>query len=178
MKSIKILLKSFFFITIILSSYGYSEIVNKIEIIGNDRISNETIKLFIPIKIKDEINDVKLNQILKELYDTEYFKDVSVKFENKTLLINVIRSFMLQSSSATYTVVCNKMGLMDGSSNLCWLLDATSRVTWHSRLVLIGFSSSGRLSSLPTRDTILLMVWNLFFLGQCRSLSFMACMHL
>ena len=64
MKSIKILLKSFFFITIILSSYGYSEIVNKIEIIGNDRISNETIKLFIPIKIKDEINDVKLNKIL------------------------------------------------------------------------------------------------------------------
>ena len=99
MKSIKILLKSFFFITIILSSYGSSEIVNKIEIIGNDRISNETIKLFIPIKIKDEINDVKLNQILKELYDTEYFKDVSVKFENKTLLINVIENPIIENIS-------------------------------------------------------------------------------
>ena len=99
MKSIKILLKSFFFITIILSSYGYSEIVNKIEIIGNDRISNETIKLFIPIKIKDEINDVKLNQILKELYDTEYFMDVSVKFENKTLLINVIENPIIENIS-------------------------------------------------------------------------------
>ena len=99
MKSIKILLKSFFFITIILSSYGYSEIVNKIEIIGNDRISNETIKLFIPIKIKDEINDVKLNQILQELYDTEYFKDVSVKFENKTLLINVIENPIIENIS-------------------------------------------------------------------------------
>jgi len=99
MKTIKILLKSFFFITIILSSYGYSEIVNKIEIIGNDRISNETIKLFIPIKIKDEINDVKLNQILQELYDTEYFKDVSVKFENKTLLINVIENPIIENIS-------------------------------------------------------------------------------
>ena len=99
MKSIKILLKSFFFITIILSSYGYSEIVNKIEIIGNDRISNETIKLFIPIKLKDEINDVKLNQILQELYDTEYFKDVSVKFENKTLLINVIENPIIENIS-------------------------------------------------------------------------------
>ena len=99
MKSIKILLKSFFFIIIILSSYGYSEIVNKIEIIGNDRISNETIKLFIPIKLKDEINDVKLNQILQELYDTEYFKDVSVKFENKTLLINVIENPIIENIS-------------------------------------------------------------------------------
>ena len=97
MKSIKILLKSFFLITIILSTYGFSETVNKIEIIGNDRISNETIKLFIPIKIKDEINDVKLNQILKELYDTKYFKDVRVKFENKTLLINVIENPIIEN---------------------------------------------------------------------------------
>ena len=82
MKSIKILLKSFLTL-VILSSYGYSETVNKIEIIGNDRISNETIKLFIPIKINDEINNVKLNQILKELYDTEYFKDVTLNLKTK-----------------------------------------------------------------------------------------------
>ncbi|MDC0921617.1 outer membrane protein assembly factor BamA [Candidatus Pelagibacter sp.] len=98
MKSIKILLKSFLTL-VILSTYGFSETVNKIEIIGNERISNETIKLFIPIKIKDEINDVKLNQILKELYDTEYFKDVNVKFENKTLLINVIENPIIENIS-------------------------------------------------------------------------------
>jgi outer membrane protein insertion porin family len=98
MKSIKILLKSFLTL-VIFSTYGFSETVNKIEIIGNNRISNETIKLFIPIKIKDEINDVKLNQILKELYDTEYFKDINIKFENKILFINVIENPIIENIS-------------------------------------------------------------------------------
>jgi outer membrane protein insertion porin family len=98
MKSIKILLKSFLTL-VFLSTYGFSETVNKIEIIGNNRISNETIKLFIPIKIKDEINDVKLNQILKELYDTEYFKDINIKFVNKTLLVNVIENPIIENIS-------------------------------------------------------------------------------
>ena len=49
MKSIKILLKSIFLILFFLSSHSFSDILNKIEIIGNDRISDETIKLFIQV---------------------------------------------------------------------------------------------------------------------------------
>jgi hypothetical protein len=52
MKSIKILFKSFFLILLFLSSNAFSETLNKIEIIGNDRISDETIKLFISVDIK------------------------------------------------------------------------------------------------------------------------------
>ena len=69
MKSIIILFKSIILILLIFSSYAFSKTLNKIEIIGNDRISNETIKLFISTNINDEINDVKLNKILKDLYD-------------------------------------------------------------------------------------------------------------
>ena len=49
MKLIKILLKSICLTLFFLSSYGFSDILNKIEIIGNDRISDETIKLFIQV---------------------------------------------------------------------------------------------------------------------------------
>ena len=89
MKSIKILLKSFFLILFFLSSHSFSDILNKIEIIGNDRISDETIKLFIQVDLNDEINDVKLNEILKDLYETNFFKDISVNLKDQILSINV-----------------------------------------------------------------------------------------
>ncbi|MDA7637096.1 outer membrane protein assembly factor BamA [Candidatus Pelagibacter sp.] len=89
MKSIKILLKSFCLILFILSSHSFSDILNKIEINGNDRISDETIKLFIQVELKDEINDAKLNDILKDLYQTDFFKDISVNFKDQILSINV-----------------------------------------------------------------------------------------
>ena len=89
MKSIKILLKSIFLILFFLSSHGFSNIINKIEIIGNDRISDETIKLFIKVELEDEINDVKLNEILKDLYETNFFKDISINFKDQILSIQV-----------------------------------------------------------------------------------------
>ena len=89
MKSIKILLKSIFLILFFLSSHSFSEILNKIEIIGNDRVSKKTVKLFIQVDLKDEINDTKLNKILKDLYETGFFKNVSVNFKDKILTINV-----------------------------------------------------------------------------------------
>jgi outer membrane protein insertion porin family len=89
MKSIKILLKSIFLILFFFSSNVFSEIINKIEIIGNDRISEETIKLFIKVELEDEINDVKLNEILKDLYETDFFSDISVNFKDQILSIQV-----------------------------------------------------------------------------------------
>ena len=89
MKSITFLFKLVFLILLFFSSHAFSKVINKIEILGNDRISDETIKLFISVDVNDEINDAKLNKILKDLYDTNYFKDISVKFENQILTLNV-----------------------------------------------------------------------------------------
>ena len=99
MKSITILFKSFFIILLFLFSNAFSDTLNKIEITGNDRISDETIRLFISVDIKDEINEVKLNNILKDLYDTDFFKDISVKFDNQILSINVIENPIIENIS-------------------------------------------------------------------------------
>jgi outer membrane protein insertion porin family len=99
MKSILVLFKSFFLILFFFSSYAFSNVLNKIEIIGNDRISDETIKLFISVDINDEINDFKLNEILKELYETDYFKDVSVQFENQILTIMIQENPIIENIS-------------------------------------------------------------------------------
>ena len=68
MNSVITFLKFVFIIWVLLSSKAISNTLNKIEIIGNDRISDETIKLFISINKDDEIDDVKLNNILNDLY--------------------------------------------------------------------------------------------------------------
>ena len=76
---------------------AYSEIINEIKIYGNDRISKETILMFSDIKLKENLDSENLNKILKNLYNTNFFKDISLKIENNILLINVIENPIIQS---------------------------------------------------------------------------------
>ena len=55
-----------------LNSILKAEIVNKIEIQGNIRISDETIKMFSGVSIKDDLSDNDLNRILKNLYESNF----------------------------------------------------------------------------------------------------------
>ena len=65
------------------------EVLKKIEITGNDRISDDTIKLFSEISLNSDLKKENLNEILKKLYETNFFQNVSIKFENNTLFVNV-----------------------------------------------------------------------------------------
>ena len=66
-----------------------AENVEKIEVLGNERISKETIILFSEIQINETLNENKLNKYLKNLYDTNFFKDVSLNFKENILKIYV-----------------------------------------------------------------------------------------
>ena len=82
----------FFLITIFLSFLNnlvYAEVIKKIEIFGNERISNETILMFSDIQLSDDFNINKSNKILKELYKSNFFDDVSVKYNSGVLTISV-----------------------------------------------------------------------------------------
>ena len=88
-------LKKIFFIIIsfvLLTSLSYAEVVKKIIIKGNQRVSNETIKLFSLIKVGDEITTDKLNEIIDNLYITNFFDKISTNFENQELIIEVEES--------------------------------------------------------------------------------------
>jgi len=97
MKFIKILFKSICLIFLFFSSFAFSDVLDKIQITGNDRVSDETIKLFISVEVNDEINDVKLNNVLKDLYETDFFKDISLKFENQILSIKVLENPIIEN---------------------------------------------------------------------------------
>ena len=83
-----------FFLTIKIS---YSEIINKIEIIGNERISDQTILMFSKIKIGNNLEKDEINNVLKFLYDTNFFKDIEVSLKNNQLLINVIENPIIEN---------------------------------------------------------------------------------
>ena len=74
-----------------------AEIVKKIEILGNDRISEETIKLFSEIQLNQNVDQNILNQILKNLYNTNFFKNVDLKVENNVLFITVKESPIIEN---------------------------------------------------------------------------------
>ena len=55
-----------------------AEIIKKIEVKGNDRISAETIKVYGDITIDKDYSSFDVNEILKNLYNTNFFEDIKI----------------------------------------------------------------------------------------------------
>ncbi len=89
MSKIKIILLTILLNFSFLLSFVFGEIVEKIEITGNNRISDQTIMMFSKISVGEKMENDKLNQVLKNLYDSNFFKTVSVKIDNNILIIKV-----------------------------------------------------------------------------------------
>ena len=85
------------FIFYSICSISLAEIVKDIQVKGNERVSEKSIKMFSKIKIGDDINNDNLNEILKNVYESNFFKNVSVSFENNLLTIFVEESSLVES---------------------------------------------------------------------------------
>ena len=81
---------SLLFLISIFSQTAQSEIIKKIEINGNERIPNETILMFSDVEINDALTKEKLNLILYNLYESNFFENVTVDFNENRLKINVV----------------------------------------------------------------------------------------
>ena len=88
MNKLKVIFLSIIF-NLIFLSFSFSEIIKKIQITGNSRISSETVLMFSQVSEGQNFNNSMLNEILKNLYDSNFFSDVSVKFQNNIIIINV-----------------------------------------------------------------------------------------
>ena len=84
-------------INLLFITNSFSEIVKKLEIYGNERIPNETIIMFSSISVEDNIDNDKINYILKQLYETGFFSDVNVQFSNNILKINVVENPIIEN---------------------------------------------------------------------------------
>ena len=84
-------------ITLTPTNIARSEIINDIEIIGNNRISNETILMFSKFSVGDNLTEESVNKILIDLYESNFFENVSVSFQNKKLIITVKENPLIQN---------------------------------------------------------------------------------
>ena len=117
-----------FFIKFILIYFVFlidvnAESVKKIIILGNDRISKDTIILFSEIALDENLNNDDLNNIVKKLYNTSFFKDVSVSLINTNLKITVVENPIIQNlkidgvrSKELKKLIIQKISLKNSSS--------------------------------------------------------------
>jgi outer membrane protein insertion porin family len=87
----------FILLSIFLNFPAYSKNYEKIIINGNERISNETILVFSEIQENIILDENSINEILKKLYKSGFFKDVSVKLKNDNLIIDVLENPIIQT---------------------------------------------------------------------------------
>jgi len=93
---IRILIKVLFLLSFIYSTC-FAEKINNIEISGNKRISDETIKILGEISLDSQFNNSKLNKVLKNLYETNFFNDIQISIENKTLIIKLSENPIIEN---------------------------------------------------------------------------------
>ena len=89
-KFLNIVLISLFIVT-----KSYSEIIKKVEIVNNDRITKETILVFSNIEIGKDYDANELDQIVK-IYLKQIFSDLSINLNNGVLTIDVKENKIIQ----------------------------------------------------------------------------------
>jgi len=85
-----------FFIFFIKITFVNAEIIKSISVNGNERIADETVIIFSKVNIGDDLLSNDLNEIIENLYRTDFFKNVMVSSSNNILNIDVIENSFVQ----------------------------------------------------------------------------------
>ena len=78
------------FFLLFLSYKAYAETLNNIEVVGNKRISKETIMVLADLSLNQTIDNDILNYSLKKLYSSNFFSDIDINFQNGKLKISLV----------------------------------------------------------------------------------------
>ncbi len=108
---------------LLLSTYSSADYIKKITIEGNQRVSKESIIIFSDIPKNKIINDNDINLILNNLYDTGFFKDISLDFKNSVLKISLTENPIIENlfikgikNKKTLNIIKDNLLLKDRSS--------------------------------------------------------------
>ena len=106
-----------------LFSYSLAEIVNDINVVGNKRISKETIIVLGKIKLGVDYNDSTLNTVFKNLYKSDFFKKITFNINNSILEIKIDENPIIEDleiigikSKNLKELIINKMILQNRKS--------------------------------------------------------------
>ena len=85
-----------FALNLFINNSSFSEQLKSIHIEGNERLADETIILFSNLKIGDDIDSNIINNTFKNLFKTNYFKDLKINFNSGKLNIIVKENPIIQ----------------------------------------------------------------------------------
>ena len=85
----KLLLNTLVAASIVTTSVALAKPIKSIEILGLDSISRGTVLSYLPVETGDEYNNQVSGQIIRDLYKTNFFKDIEVSQEDNILKINL-----------------------------------------------------------------------------------------
>jgi len=91
------LISKIFILFLLFTGLARSEKFDNILINGNVRISDETIIVFSELPSENFLDENSINNILKRLYKSGFFKNIAVKIENKNLIIEVLENPIIQT---------------------------------------------------------------------------------
>jgi len=96
MKLIKVFSLTILF-NIFFLSFSFGEIVKEIKVNGNERITDEIISMFSGIELGQDVKNSDINNVIKNLYETNFFNNVSVSLTNNIILINVNEAAIIEN---------------------------------------------------------------------------------
>ena len=119
----------FILFSFLLAYSAYSKNYENIIINGNERISKETILIFSEIPDNEPLDENSINDALKKIYQSGFFKDVVIKIENKNLIIDVIENPIIQ------TVFIEGIKRKKTVTDLYKILSLKNRSSFNSNLI-------------------------------------------
>lgn len=90
------LISKFFIIFFFLTQLVFAELIENIEVQGNQRVSSQTVILFSNLKIGDVYSENLINQSIKDLYETGFFNQIDIKFNNGVTVIDLIENPIIE----------------------------------------------------------------------------------
>ena len=96
MKLIKVFSLTILF-NIFFLPFSFGEIVKEIKVNGNERITDEIISMFSGIELGQDVKNSDINNVIKNLYETNFFNNVSVSLTNNMILINVNEAAIIEN---------------------------------------------------------------------------------
>ena len=101
MSSLFKIVKKVYLIILIILFFGdttaLAKIFDEIKVEGNQRLSVETVVMFSGLKIGENLSENDLNKAIKNLYKTNFFKDIKIIAENNILKILIVENPIIQS---------------------------------------------------------------------------------
>ena len=80
-----------------LISTSYAVVIKDIQINNNKRITKETIRTYGDIELNKNYDQKELNNIIKKLYDTNFFKKISITVDGQILVLTIEENKIIQN---------------------------------------------------------------------------------